>query len=78
VGPNLHGVFTREIGALEGFSYSPAVQAANFIWTPEQLDHWLENPRSFLPGNRMAFAGIRDETKRRDLIAYLLVTTAGE
>lgn len=78
VGPNLHGVFTREIGALEGFSYSPAVQAADFAWTPEQLDHWLENPRSFLPGNRMAFAGVRDADRRRDLIAYLLVATAEE
>ncbi len=78
VGPNLHGLFTREIGAVEGFTYSPAVQNANFAWTPEQLDHWLENPQTFLPGNRMAFAGVRDETQRRDLIAYLMVETAAE
>jgi cytochrome c len=76
VGPNLHGVFGREIGSVEGFSYSQPVQDANFTWDAEQLDHWLQNPQTFLPGNRMAFAGVRDETQRRDLIAYLMVETA--
>lgn len=76
VGPNLHGVFGREIGTAAGFNYSQAVQDANFTWDAAQLDHWLENPRTFLPGNRMAFAGVRDETQRRDVIAYLMVETA--
>lgn len=75
VGPNLHGVFGREIGTAPGFNYSPAVQAATFTWDASQLDHWLSNPQTFLPGNRMAFAGVRDETQRRDLIAYLMVET---
>lgn len=73
VGPNLHGVFGREIGSAEGFNYSPAVQAADFVWDADHLDHWLQNPQTFLPGNRMAFAGVSDETQRRDLIAYLMV-----
>lgn len=76
VGPNLHGVFGREIGSAEGFAYSQAVQDADFVWDAEQLDHWLQNPQTFLPGNRMAFAGVRDETQRRDLIAYLMVEAA--
>jgi len=76
VGPNLHGVFGREVGSVEGFSYSQPVQDANFTWDAEQLDHWLQNPQTFLPGNRMAFAGVRDQTQRRDLIAYLMVETA--
>ncbi len=78
VGPNLHGVFGREIGSAEGFTYSQAVQDANFTWTAEQLDHWLQNPQTFLPGNRMAFAGVRDETQRRNLITYLMVESAPE
>jgi cytochrome c len=78
VGPNLHGVFGREIGTAEGFSYSPAVQEASFVWDADHLDHWLQNPHTFLPGNRMAFAGVRDETQRRDLIAYLMAETAPE
>lgn len=76
VGPNLHGVFGREIGAAEGFTYSQAVQDADFVWDAAHLDHWLQNPQTFLPGNRMAFAGVRDETQRRDLIAYLMVEAA--
>lgn len=76
VGPNLHGVFGREIGSLEGFAYSQPVQDANFVWDAGQLDHWLQNPQGFLPGNRMAFAGVRSEEQRRDLIAYLIVETA--
>ena len=76
VGPNLHGLFGREIGSLEGFSYSQPVRDANFTWDAAQLDHWLANPQTFLPGNRMAFAGVRDETQRRDLIAYVMVESA--
>lgn len=78
VGPNLHGVFGREIGSAEGFTYSQAVQDANFVWDAAQLDHWLQNPQTFLPGNRMAFAGVRDETQRRDLIAYIMVEADAE
>lgn len=75
VGPNLHGMFGRKIGALEGFKYSKAVQEADFEWTPEKLDAWLASPRKFLPGNRMTFAGISNETQRKNLIAYLMVET---
>lgn len=75
VGPNLHGVFGRQAGAVEGFNYSDAVRNSNITWDAAQIDHWLENPRTFLPGNRMAFVGIRDETQRRDLLAYLMVET---
>jgi cytochrome c len=78
VGPNLHGLFGREIGSAEGFAYSPAVEEASFVWDGAKLDEWLTNPRSFLPGNRMAFAGVRDATQRRDLIAYLKIETASE
>jgi cytochrome c len=78
VGPNLHGVFGRRIGSLEGFTYSPVVREAGFTWDAAQLEHWLANPQTFLPGNRMAFAGVRDETQRRDVIAYLMVETAQE
>jgi cytochrome c len=75
VGPNLHGVFGREIGTAEGFNYSAPVQAEDFRWDAERLDHWLANPQTFLPGNRMAFAGVRNELQRRDVIAYLMVET---
>lgn len=74
-GPNLWAVFGREAGSLEGYNYSPALREADFTWTAERLDDWLTNPRTFLPGNKMAFAGVRDETDRRDLIAWLKLET---
>lgn len=76
VGPNLHGMFERGVGEVEGFNYSPALRSADFEWTPEQLDAWLADPRGFLPGNRMSFVGLNSETDRRDVIAWMLIETA--
>ncbi|MAN46644.1 MAG: cytochrome c family protein [Alphaproteobacteria bacterium] len=75
VGPNLYGLFGREAGSLEGFAYSPALQEADFIWTPDKVDHWLENPNTFLAGNRMTFAGVRKPEDRVAVIAYLMSET---
>jgi cytochrome c len=74
-GPNLHGVFGRQAGGKAGYNYSPALRQADFTWDAEQLDHWLENPREFLRGNKMSFAGVRDAQDRRDVIAFLKVET---
>jgi cytochrome c len=78
VGPSLHGVIGRHVGAAPGFTYSQAVKDADFTWDAEHLDHWLADPRSFLPGNRMAFAGVRDPTQRRDVIAYVTVQSQAQ
>lgn len=78
VGPNLHGIFSRQVATVEGFAYSPALQAETFMWTPEQLDHWLENPQTFVRGNRMSFSGVRREADRLGVIAYLMVETGYE
>lgn len=72
-GPNLHGVFGRQAGVHPGFNYSPAMKAAGFTWDGARLNDWLQNPRTFLPGNKMSFAGIPDATDRRDVIAFLKV-----
>ncbi len=75
VGPNLHGMFGRRVGEAEGFRFSRALEQADFVWTKAELDQWLANPRTYLPGNRMSFAGLRDEADRNDLIAFLAVET---
>ncbi len=75
VGPNLYGVFGREIGAVEGFTYSKAVQDSDIVWTPEILSEWLESPRNFLPGNKMSFAGVRKPEDRTAVIAYIMAET---
>ena len=74
-GPNLYGVFGSKAGAREKYSYSHAMRTADFTWDAETLDHWLQNPRTFLPGNKMSFAGLPDATDRRDVIAFLKVET---
>lgn len=73
VGPNLHGVVGRHIGATQNFNYSPPVKAADFSWDADHLDRWISNPQAMIPGTRMGFAGVRDATQRRDVIAYLMV-----
>ncbi|MFN4091550.1 MAG: c-type cytochrome [Brevundimonas sp.] len=74
-GPNLWGVFGRVAGTHPGYNYSAPVKAAGFTWDAEQLDQWLQNPRGFLPGNKMTFPGLPDATDRRDVIAFLKVET---
>ena len=73
VGPNLHGIFGRTVGTAKGFQYSKALEAADFTWTPERLEEWLDNPRDYLPGNRMTFAGVHRPADRHAVIAYLMV-----
>jgi len=75
VGPNLYGLFGRQVATAPGFDYSPAMKAETFVWTPEQLDHWLANPGTFVPGNRMSFSGVRKESDRTAVVAYLMTHT---
>jgi cytochrome c len=74
-GPNLHGFFGRAVGSAPGYAYSPALQAADFVWTPEALDAWLARPAAFLPGNRMVYAGLQDQSQRDAVVAALLRDT---
>ncbi|WP_409020480.1 c-type cytochrome [Brevundimonas vesicularis] len=74
-GPNLHGVFDRRAGGLDKYSYSHALRNAGFDWDAAALDQWLQNPRDFLPGNKMTFAGLSKPEDRRDVIAFLKVET---
>jgi cytochrome c len=74
VGPILNGIIGRKAGTIEGFNYSDANKKAGaegWVWTDEKMLEYLLNPRAAMPGNKMAFAGIKDEQDRKDLIAYL-------
>ena len=71
-GPNLYRIFGKAAGKQQGFEYySPALAAAQFVWTPQLLFNWLENPMAALPGTSMMSAGVPDPQQRADLIAYL-------
>lgn len=74
VGPILNGVFGRTAGSLNGFNYSEAMTTAGakkLVWDEESLNGYLESPSTYLPKSKMAFAGIKNEKDRADLIAYL-------
>ncbi len=74
VGPNLWGVVDRPIASEAGFAYSDALKTkgkAGDKWAFKDLNHWLYEPKDFAPGTKMGFAGIRDDQKRADVIAYL-------
>jgi cytochrome c len=74
VGPQLNGIIGRKSGTVEGFAYSDSNKEAGakgLVWTPEELIKYLENPQAYMPKNKMAFAGLKDEQDRRDVIAYL-------
>jgi cytochrome c len=71
VGPNLYGLFGRAPGAVAGFNYSDAVKAKGGKWEWEQLAAYLADPRAAIPGNKMAFAGIKDMADLADMLAYL-------
>lgn len=71
VGPNLHGIVGRKAGTHDGFSYSEAMKNAGFTWDEAKLNEYLKDPKATVPGNKMAFAGVKDDAKRADLIAFL-------
>lgn len=71
IGPTLFGVVGRKSGSVPGFNYSAANKKANVTWTPPVLFAYLENPRKYIPGTKMAYAGLKDPQKRADVIAFL-------
>jgi len=74
VGPNLHGVWGRAAGAVEGFRYSaPMRQKAvgGLVWTEENMRAYLADPKSVVPGGSMAFAGLRNPQQLNDVLAYV-------
>lgn len=74
VGPNLHGVAGRRAAAVENFRYSANMRElaeGGLTWTDENLQRYLANPKDLVPRGSMAFAGLRQEQQRNDVIAYL-------
>jgi len=74
VGPVLDGVVGRRIGSAPGYTYSRGLQelaSASGVWTPQLLDAYLADPKSFVPNGKMAFIGLARKSDRDDVIAYL-------
>jgi cytochrome c len=71
VGPRLNGLFGRVAGTVEGYNYSAANKSSGITWTEETFAKYIQDPRAFMPGNKMAFAGIKNEKEIADLTAFL-------
>ncbi len=70
-GPHLDGVVGREHAAVEGFAYSDALASIEGPWAPEEISHFIENPKEYAPGTKMSYRGMADIEDRANLIAYL-------
>jgi len=75
LGPNLHGLFGRKSGTKPGYKFSEAMTKAGIVWDEKQIDTYMANPKTFIPGNRMAFPGVPKPENRAALIAFLKQAT---
>ncbi|CAH1238977.1 CYCS [Branchiostoma lanceolatum] len=75
-GPNLNGLFGRKTGQASGFSYTDANKNKGITWAEDTLWVYLENPKKYIPGTKMVFAGLKKKGERADLISYLKQSTA--
>lgn len=71
VGPGLNGVFGRKAGSKEGFVYSPAMTAYGVTWDADKIKTYVTDPKAAVPGNKMAFVGIKNPEELENLLAYL-------
>jgi cytochrome c len=71
VGPVLNGLFGRHSGSVEGYNYSPANKNSGITWDVATFRDYIKDPKAKIPGTKMIFAGIKDEQRINDLVAYL-------
>jgi cytochrome c len=81
VGPELNGIVGRKAASIADYPYSAGMKklgADGFVWTPENIDKWITDPKAMIPDSPMAlaFAGVPDAGERADIIAYLKTQTA--
>lgn len=75
VGPNLYGLFGRSTGSSPGFTYSDANKKKGITWNDATLEVYLQEPKKYIPGTKMIFAGLKKPGDRADIIAYLKQAT---
>lgn len=79
IGPNLHGLIGRKVGTAEGFNYSDVMKAAGeagTVWDEATIEKYLRDPKTFMPKNKMAFAGIKKDADLANVLAYLKEASA--
>ena len=71
VGPHLNGLFSRKAGTVEGYNYTPANKNSGLTWDEATFRDYIKDPKAKIPGTKMIYAGLKDEKRIEDLIAYL-------
>jgi cytochrome c len=71
MGPSLAGILGRKAGSVPGFAYSPANKNSIVVWNPATFEAYLTNPRAFMPGTKMVFAGLKDPVECKAVIDFL-------
>ncbi len=71
IGPDLYGVVGRKVASAAGFAYSSGLKAKGGTWTFEELAHFINDPKGYVAGTAMSFAGIKKPDQRADLLVYL-------
>jgi cytochrome c len=71
IGPSLDGVVGRKAGTAPGFNYSDAMKNSGITWNNEILEKYLADPKGTVPGNKMAFAGVKKADERKAVIEFL-------
>lgn len=69
-GPNLHGLFGRRAGTVEGYFYSEPLKASGIVWDAETLEAFIKNPSERVPGTFM-LAVVPDPARRAAIVDYL-------
>jgi nitrite reductase (NO-forming) len=76
LGPSLAGILGRHAGEAPNFNYSPALKNSKVTWDVAALDAYLADPQKFIPGNKMPFPGLKTESERKNVIAYLAAASS--
>lgn len=71
VGPMLNGLFGRKAGTVEGYNYTPANKNSGLTWDEATFREYIKDPKAKVHGTKMVYAGLKDEKRVGDLIAYL-------
>ena len=70
-GPHLYGLVGRNVGSVSGYDYSGSLVAVADVWSPENLNGFLTNPREYAPGTKMGYSGMKSVEDRANLIVWL-------
>jgi cytochrome c len=73
LGPNLFGTFGTPAASKPDYYYSQGMKESGLVWDFATLDRFLENPRAFVPGTKMIFAGLKKPEERKAVIAFLKI-----